>query len=74
MQMKRVPTHDDVALARVKLDAQRTASREGVSMAVYVWDGKPGAPRYDVRPWSDGQWDDPGIVDVAHPGTIEQGG
>jgi hypothetical protein len=45
MQMKRVRTHDDVALARVKLDAQRTANREGVSMAVYVWDGEPGAPR-----------------------------
>jgi hypothetical protein len=33
------------------------------------------APReYDVRHWNDDQWDDPGIVYVAHPSTIEQDG
>jgi hypothetical protein len=39
-----------------------------------VWDGESGVPRYDVRLWNDGQWDDPGIVYVARPSTIEQGG
>jgi hypothetical protein len=28
-----------VTLDQAKLDAQRTANREGTTMAVYVWDG-----------------------------------
>jgi hypothetical protein len=70
----REPMQDDAAFARIKIEAQKTANREGVSMGLYVWDGEAGTKRYAVRHWNDGQWDDPSVVFVAHPSTIEQGG
>jgi len=36
-------------------------------------DGESGAPRFAIRYWSGQNWDEPNLVHIAHPGTIEQG-
>jgi hypothetical protein len=71
--MRKIPTQSDVALARARFEAQCIANCDGLPMAVYVWDGESGTKRYAIRHW-DETWDNPGLVHVAHPSTIKQGG
>jgi hypothetical protein len=40
----------------------------------YIWDGNSGTPAFAIRHWAGRYWDEPNLVRIAHPSTIEQGG
>lgn len=58
---------------KLKLQAQRDANRTGKRLAVLNLN-KFSPPLYVIRQWDDRFEGDKGLVWIAYPGTIDQGG